>query len=75
MMSLDASSQTPWLQCSRDLPPGIYVIINRVLSSNDETLAITFNGPGQPATATVMTDHPSPAQRVYVRYNTRASYT
>ncbi|KAJ8594649.1 hypothetical protein M405DRAFT_857990, partial [Rhizopogon salebrosus TDB-379] len=41
--------------------PGVYVIVNRVLSPNDERLAITFNGPDRPATMTVRTD--DPAQR------------
>ncbi|OAX40927.1 hypothetical protein K503DRAFT_768162 [Rhizopogon vinicolor AM-OR11-026] len=50
--------------------PGVYAIVNRVLSPNDERLAITFNGSDQPATATVRTD--SPAQRwVIADYDTR----
>ncbi|KAJ8594648.1 hypothetical protein M405DRAFT_729517 [Rhizopogon salebrosus TDB-379] len=41
--------------------PGVYVIVNRVLSPDDERLAITFNGPDRPATVTARTD--GPAQR------------
>jgi hypothetical protein len=52
--------------------PGVYVIVNRVLSPNDERLAITFNGPDRPATMTVRTD--DPAQRVRVRHVTCTSY-
>ncbi|OAX33577.1 hypothetical protein K503DRAFT_700206 [Rhizopogon vinicolor AM-OR11-026] len=57
--------------CSSPRPaPGVYVIVNRVLSPNDKRLAITFNGPDQPATATVRTD--GPAQRwVIADYDTR----
>jgi hypothetical protein len=53
--------------------PGVYVIVNRVLSPDDERLAITFNGPDRPATVTARTD--GPAQRVRVRYFTCTSRT
>ncbi|OJA09067.1 hypothetical protein AZE42_12654, partial [Rhizopogon vesiculosus] len=39
--------------------PGVYAIVNRVLSPNDERLAITFNGPDKSATATARTDGPA----------------
>jgi hypothetical protein len=45
------------------LAPGTYIIVNRVLSPEDEMLAITFNGQGKTATVTPTTAA-SGAQRV-----------
>ncbi|KAF8638213.1 hypothetical protein AX16_010559 [Volvariella volvacea WC 439] len=39
--------------------PGIYVIVNRVLSPYGEQLAITFNGVNQPLTVTARSDSPN----------------
>jgi len=44
---------------------GTYVIVNRVLSPNDEKLAITFNGEGNTATVTPLSS--SPSQRWIVK--------
>ncbi|KAG0707081.1 hypothetical protein DFH29DRAFT_75286 [Suillus ampliporus] len=37
-------------------PAGIYVIVNRVLSPNDERLAINFNGSDKPLTVKIRAD-------------------
>ncbi|KIJ95877.1 hypothetical protein K443DRAFT_124679 [Laccaria amethystina LaAM-08-1] len=56
------------------LAPGTYIIVNRVLSPEDEMLAITFNGQGKTATVTPTTAA-SGAQRWVIKdYDAKTQY-
>lgn len=56
------------------LAPGTYIIVNRVLSPNDEMLAITFNGRGKTATVTPTTAATSAQRWVIKDYDTKTQY-
>jgi hypothetical protein len=48
--------------------PGAYRIVNRVLSTVGQRLAITFNGDGKAATVTSLSDSKAQIVRVFCRF-------